>query len=619
VDPSQLRQILHSRHDAIADSWYQAIARVSHVPLESTEVRQRLADLTARVIALLTTEPLKRSVAQAIGVSLAQLTHAQPGALGQTQEVLGQLLLEAAPMEQAVALQPSLATLLAAMATGFLRQARDTILTEQEQIRRALVSEIREAEEALRTSERAVRALLDAPGDLAVLVDLDGTILAANGALAQGRGQSPEELVGTCVFDLFPPSVAELRRGQGREVIRSGKPIRFEVEWQERWFDEHIYPVLNAEGEAVQLAIFARETTKRKQMQEALQESEARYRTLFENAPIGMGVVDAKGKVLTANDALLDPLGYTQEDVAALKSIADVCYDPEERDRILDIIDEQRVMRQREVRIKRIDGAYCHMLLGLVPIAWQGEPCWQVMALDVTAHRQAERQASRAERMAAIGLLATSLAHEVNNPLQAMRSNLELVQDFDLETDEQAGYLAVVLREIERLSKITRRVLDFAQPADETRLPVSVACLARRALELLSKQMEITHIQTSTDFPADLPPVFVAPDQIGQVLLNMAVNAIEAMPGGGHLHVTARADGDSVAIVLSNDGPPIPSGDIERIFDPFFTTKPGGTGMGLTISQNIVHRHGGTISAENLEGGQGVAFTVTLPVALAPR
>jgi signal transduction histidine kinase len=209
--------------------------------------------------------------------------------------------------------------------------------------------------------------------------------------------------------------------------------------------------------------------------------------------------------------------------------------------------------------------------------------------------------------------------HHSRNPLQAIRSNLELAMDFDLEPNEQAGYLDVVRREIERLGEITRRVLNFAQPADDTRYPVSIARLTQKTLGLIDKQLELAHIRATTDFPADLPPVSAAPHQIVQVLLNLSVNAIEAMPEGGHLHITARVDGDAVTIVLSNSGPPIPSRDIKCIFDPFFTTKPGGTGTGLTISHNIVHWHGGTISAKNLEGGQGVAFTVTLPIAHVVR
>jgi signal transduction histidine kinase len=119
----------------------------------------------------------------------------------------------------------------------------------------------------------------------------------------------------------------------------------------------------------------------------------------------------------------------------------------------------------------------------------------------------------------------------------------------------------------------------------------------------------------TTDFPPGLPAVYVAPNQIVQVLLNLVINAIEAMPGGGHVHVAARVDGDVLVLSLTNDGPPIPPEYVGYVFDAFFTTKPGGTGLGLAISDSIVRNHGGTIRVENLSGDQGVTFKVTLPTS----
>jgi signal transduction histidine kinase len=171
------------------------------------------------------------------------------------------------------------------------------------------------------------------------------------------------------------------------------------------------------------------------------------------------------------------------------------------------------------------------------------------------------------------------------------------------------------LQEIDRLGNVARRVLDFARPAPDTRYPVLVAYLVQRTLVLLAKHLQIAQMHVTSDIPADLPYVFAAPDQIIQVLLNLTINAIEAMPDGGHLHISAAADGDRIVFNLTNDGPHLPTEHIKRIFDPFFTTKPGGTGLGLSISHSIVQQHGGTITVENQEGERGVAFTIVLPRA----
>ncbi len=234
---------------------------------------------------------------------------------------------------------------------------------------------------------------------------------------------------------------------------------------------------------------------------------------------------------------------------------------------------------------------------------------------DATERMQAEEVLRRTERLAAMGRLAAALAHEINNPLQAIRSHLELVLDFDLETGERDQYLQVCRQEIERLTEITQRVLSFARPTEDTRHPVSIADLTQRTLALVSKQLQETNVRVTTNFPEHLPQVLVVTHQIVQVLLNIMINATEVMDGGGLVHIEAREENGMVALTLSNSGPPIPPEHIGRIFDPFFSTKPTGTGLGLSTSHSIIQGHGGDIRVENLSDGQGVRFTITLPIA----
>jgi PAS domain S-box-containing protein len=277
-----LAQVLYSRRDEIADKWYQAIARTSFAPVSATKVRLRLVELTEQVIALLLAEPFERHQAEAIGASLANLHYMQPQTMGQTQEVLARQLVAGLPAERVIALQPRLAALLGGLAAGLFQQARETILAEQEQIRSAFIAELRSAEQALRESEQKMRALLNATTHAALLRDIDGTIVALNEAAAKRLGKSTNELVGTCLWDRFPPDVAERRQAWVDEAVRSGKSVRFEDERGGRWFDNSVYPVFDAQDKVVQVAIFALDITERRQAEEALRKHTEQLRILHE-------------------------------------------------------------------------------------------------------------------------------------------------------------------------------------------------------------------------------------------------------------------------------------------------------------------------------------------------
>jgi signal transduction histidine kinase len=221
----------------------------------------------------------------------------------------------------------------------------------------------------------------------------------------------------------------------------------------------------------------------------------------------------------------------------------------------------------------------------------------------------------RTERLTAMGHMAAALTHEIKRPLQALGDHLRLALDPALTPDEREKRLRACQQEIEQLAEIAEPVLGLAQPLEDVRRPVAVAELLQQALALLERSLQRANIETTIDFPDDLSPVVVVPDQIVQALLNLIINAIEAMPEGGRVHIAARQDADAAVLTLTNDGPPIPSEHVAYVFDPFFTTKSGDAGLGLYISQNIIEDHGGTIGVENIQKDQGVVFTVTLPIA----
>ena len=220
-------------------------------------------------------------------------------------------------------------------------------------------------------------------------------------------------------------------------------------------------------------------------------------------------------------------------------------------------------------------------------------------------------------KLAAMGKLAASVAHEINNPLQAVQSCIYLVAEAADPTDPNSHYLEIARQELDRIARIVQRMLDFYRPGDEGRHPTAIGVLLDDVLTLMHKQLEQGHVEVQTDYEPNLPVVMAVADHIKQVFLNIILNALAAMPQGGTLQVRTRTeqadDGQQmVTIAFQDTGVGIPEGDLDQIFDPFYSTRPGGTGLGLSVSYDIVARHGGRIEVES-PVGQGSTFTVILP------
>ena len=219
----------------------------------------------------------------------------------------------------------------------------------------------------------------------------------------------------------------------------------------------------------------------------------------------------------------------------------------------------------------------------------------------------------QAEKMAAAGRLSVSIAHEVNNPLQSVQNCLHLAGRTDLSQEQRDEYFELAKTELNRLMSTVQRMLDFYRPGAVSPEEVDVHELLYYVLSLMSKQLEKQDIQVQTEIPENLPSIVAVGNQIQQVLINLILNSFDAMPDGGELRVRARAVKNGVEILLQDSGPGIPDDRKRHIFEPFFSTKDGGTGLGLTVSYNIITAHGGTLELVS-EDGSGACFRVYLPI-----
>jgi signal transduction histidine kinase len=234
------------------------------------------------------------------------------------------------------------------------------------------------------------------------------------------------------------------------------------------------------------------------------------------------------------------------------------------------------------------------------------------IGLDISDRKQAEHAALRAERLAAMGRLLASLAHEIYNPLQAMSANIDLAIDYPISSDEHQTCLHVVRQETERLTKIISDILAFSRPHPEGKQVGRVESIIENALSLARKQLQSANIQTSLHLPAALPDVFVSPHQLEQVCLNLIINASEHMPDGGKLDISVCVENAHIEICFADSGIGISPEILDLIFEPFYTTKVNGTGLGLAVSQKIVQNNGGQITVKS-QPGKGSTFRIILP------
>ncbi|MFN7973037.1 MAG: ATP-binding protein [Acidobacteriota bacterium] len=242
--------------------------------------------------------------------------------------------------------------------------------------------------------------------------------------------------------------------------------------------------------------------------------------------------------------------------------------------------------------------------------------------VKTTELHAAQLQVARAERLAAIGRMAAGIAHEINNPLTGVLTFSHLLLRAAPEGSRQRADLETIIRETNRCAGIIRDLLKFSRETPAKKGPCDVNTIARQALQLVQHQSELHNVRVVWQLAETVPRIVADASQIEQVFLNIIVNAVQAMPGGGDLTITSglregtsKGQGPAVYVTIADTGCGISPENVGKVFDPFFTTKdPGqGTGLGLSVSHELVESQGGSIEVDSVVGS-GTQFTVVLPV-----
>lgn len=230
---------------------------------------------------------------------------------------------------------------------------------------------------------------------------------------------------------------------------------------------------------------------------------------------------------------------------------------------------------------------------------------------DITQMKELQKQVQRAEKLAIIGTMAAGLAHEIKNPLVAVKTFMDLLPTKYQDVEFRENFSQLVKQEVERINEIVTGLLDFAHPKQPVMGQVNLEELLTGTLNLLSLQAKDSRVEIVREIAAGLPALKADKEQLSRVFMNIILNGIQAMHGGGKMVVRAEKKGNEVEISFADNGPGIPPQNQQKIFDPFFSTKHKGTGLGLSICQKIIQDHKGDIRVKSSPGG--TTFIVTLP------
>jgi len=373
---------------------------------------------------------------------------------------------------------------------------------------------------------------------------------------------------------------------------------------------------------SIQGAIWSAERERKEAVANAASHA-ARWQAIVDTATEGIVTIDATGLIETCNGAAERMFSYTASEVIG-RNVSMLMPPPyrDEHDgylrRFLTTGERRIIGIGREVIGRQKDGSEFPIDLSVGEGSNNGRRFFTAVIRDISDRKEMQTKLAQTERLAAVGELAAGVAHEINNPINTVINCAQLVQD----GDDANSNCQIIIEESTRIADIVRDLLQFARDDRDRPQPTSLPEVVQRTLRLLGENWKRHGVALQVDVADHLPQLHARPQQIQQVLLNLLINAkdalVQAEAAERRVWLSAEVDGNGVAFTVRDNGPGIPTELGQRVFEPFVTTKRarGGTGLGLSISRSIVEGYGGTIRVDSVPG-HGAAFRVWLPQAPA--
>jgi PAS domain S-box-containing protein len=487
------------------------------------------------------------------------------------------------------------------------------------------ITEQHQAEAALAEQAARTRAILETAVDGIISIDEQGCIETFNPAAERIFGYTAAEVSGQNIKLLMPPPYDAEHDNYLARYLHTGEKrmigIGHEVAGKRK--DGSTFP-LDLSVSEIRLGtrrlftVFVRDISRRKQAEQALHDSEERFRLLVHTVGSVIIVLSPAYRILEFNQEAERVFGWSRAEVLG-KNYVELFPGLTGRQAVL--TDMHKVLlgeptRGFENTVQTRDGRERVLLWNLTRFVNSDRIPIGIIASgqDITERKRAEQEMQRADRLALVGQLASGLAHEIGTPLNVIAGNAELLRLDLRERGLPVPELDTIVDQADRITRLMERLLTFARTKEQPVEPLSLEVPLVHALRLLETRFRHEAITVLVEVPGDLPLVRGAADQLEQVFLNLLVNAWHAMPGGGTVTIRAHAtNADCVRIAFHDTGAGMSPEQLTRAFEPFFSTKgERGTGLGLAICKQIIDSHHGSITIDSILGN-GTTVTVTLP------
>lgn len=494
------------------------------------------------------------------------------------------------------------------------------------------ISDRKRSDNALRESEQTLSTLVGENPESILLTDTNGIILKCSRMTAQRFSLPMEEIIGSCFYDLLPPEVAEERRRRAQEVIATGRPVRFEDIRFERIIDNHVQPVLDADGKVVRLVILGIDIT---ELREAV-ELQKRLATAIEQSAEAVVISDAEGVIQYVNPATERITGYEKAEIIGKtpRIFESGEHEPAFFERLWKTVQSGNTWSGRIINKKK-DGTLYHEDATISPVRDASGKITNFVSVqrNITENLELTKQLFQSQKMEAVGTLAGGIAHDFNNLLTIVLGYSEILLTDRDEQDPAYADLKRINQAGQKGAELVQRILAFSRKSEVKLRPLNL----NQQIDQLRKMLARTipkMIEIELKLVEGLHPVNADPTQMDQVLMNLALNARDAMSDRGTLTIeTANVTlddeytwkhlgmgpGEYVLLSVSDTGCGMDKETVEHIFEPFFTTKEAGkgTGLGLAMVYGIITQHGGQIRCYS-EPAHGTSFRIYLP-ALEPE